>query len=151
MKLKYIRKTTAILHEELGGVVPGTLEGLLAFPGVGPKMALIVLNAAFGRQDGVAIDTHLHRMLNQLGWTTGCKQPEQTRRQLEAWLPRDVWGDINLIWVGVGQELAAIDAAAHDPDAVDEGGPGHGVGEGEGGAGGEAGDGVAGGRGREGG
>ena len=105
MKLKYIRKTTAILHEELGGVVPGTLEGLLAFPGVGPKMALIVLNAAFGRQDGVAIDTHLHRMLNQLGWTTGCKQPEQTRRQLEAWLPRDVWGDINLIWVGVGQEL----------------------------------------------
>ena len=46
-----------------------------------------VMDRAFGQVCGVSIDTHLHRMLNQLGWVHA-KQPEQTRKQLEAWLPR---------------------------------------------------------------
>ena len=63
-----------------------------------------VMDVAFGQVLGVAIDTHLHRMLNQLGWVRS-KQPEQTRRQLEAWLPRSEWPGMNLTWVGLGQEL----------------------------------------------
>ena len=45
------------------------------------------MEIAFGKVCGVSIDTHLHRMLNQLGWVHS-KTPEQTRKQLEAWLPR---------------------------------------------------------------
>ena len=102
-KTKFIRKATEMIHEQKG-VVPDTLEGLVALPGVGPKMAFIVLNVAFNKPIGIGIDTHVHRMANQLRWTDS-KQPEQTRKQLESWLPRPLWGDINLTWVGFGQEL----------------------------------------------
>ena len=50
-KVKYIKQTTAILQglAEYGGRVPDTMEGLLALPGVGPKMANIILRVAFGK------------------------------------------------------------------------------------------------------
>ena len=106
-KASYIKRATALIVEEHAGDVPSNMKGLLALPGVGPKMSLIVLNAAFGKVVGVSIDTHLHRMLPQLGWTKLAKSPEQTRRQLEAWLPLEHWPSFNLVWVGLGQELQA--------------------------------------------
>ena len=47
-KAVYIKKTTKILKEEYGGFVPNDLKKLLSFPGVGPKMAHLVLQSAFG-------------------------------------------------------------------------------------------------------
>jgi endonuclease-3 len=44
-------------------------------------------------------------MLGQLGWTKNSKNPEDTRKQLESWLPRDCWQGMNLVWVGLGQEI----------------------------------------------
>jgi len=102
-KAKSIKRTTALIQEQ-GGQVPSTFKGLIALPGVGPKMALIVLNAAFGKVEGISIDTHLHRMMNQLGWVSS-KTPEETRKAIEGWLPTELWQEINLIWVGFGQEL----------------------------------------------
>ena len=71
---------------------------------VGPKMAYIVENIAFDTASGIGVDTHMHRMFNDLKWVTS-KTPEQTREQLEGWLPRDKWASINYIWVGFGQEV----------------------------------------------
>ena len=105
-KAEYIKRTTNILVEDYDCKVPNTFEELVKLPGVGPKMALIVLNAAFGKCVGVSIDTHLHRMLKQLEWVRkDSKNPEETRRQLESWLPRDRWPSMNLVWVGLGQEI----------------------------------------------
>jgi hypothetical protein len=33
------------------------------------------------------------------------KNPEQTRKQLQSWLPHEYWGEVNLLWVGFGQEI----------------------------------------------
>ena len=107
-KVKYIKATTRILVDEYGGAVPDTLEALTALPGVGPKMALICLNVCFDKIVGISVDTHVHRISNQLGWTGGgapTKNPEATRAALESWMPRDVWGDVNLLLVGLGQEV----------------------------------------------
>ena len=43
----------------------------------------------------------------QLGWAgpEGTKQPEDTRKAIEAWMPREVWPDVNLLLVGLGQEI----------------------------------------------
>ena len=43
------------------GKVPQTLTDLLALPGIGPKMAIIILKVAFDIQVGVSVDTHVHR------------------------------------------------------------------------------------------
>ena len=68
-------------------------------------MALIILNVAFDKQPGISVDTHVHRICKQLGWTRNPKDPEDTRRQLESWLPLTEWGNINLEFVGFGQEI----------------------------------------------
>ena len=49
----------------------------------------------------------MHRICNQLGWAgpDGTKQPEATRRAIEAWMPRDVWPEVNVLLVGLGQEV----------------------------------------------
>ena len=82
-KAKYIVNSAAMIQEEHNGCVPSTFHGLCALPGVGPKMAMIVMDVAFNECLGVSIDTHLHRMLQQLKWVKNSKNPEDTRIQLE--------------------------------------------------------------------
>jgi endonuclease-3 len=115
VKTKNIRRATQILRDEYDEDVPNTMEALLALPGVGPKMALLVLKCAFDITAGISVDTHVHRISNQLGWTGGqptldkgefpCKEPEKTRKALEQWVPRNDWGDVNWLLVGLGQEV----------------------------------------------
>ena len=92
-KVRYIKQTTALLLEKHGGTVPSTMEDLLALPGVGPKMAIILLRVAFGKTVGISVDTHVHRIANQLGWAGegGTKTPEQTRKKIEEWMPEEIW------------------------------------------------------------
>jgi len=71
VKTKNIRKATQILRDQYDEEVPSTMEALLALPGVGPKMALLVLKCAFDITAGISVDTHVHRISNQLGWTGG--------------------------------------------------------------------------------
>ena len=63
----------------------------VALPGVGPKMAHLVMDIAWGNVTGIAVDTHVHRISNRLGWVKKpTKDPEDTRKALEDWLPRYV-------------------------------------------------------------
>lgn len=103
-KTKFIKKTSQLLLEKHGGDVPRTAKELCALPGIGPKMAYIILNVAHGIVTGIGIDTHMHRIMNQLRWMQ-TKTPEQTRAVLESWLPREEWGKINLLFVGFGQQV----------------------------------------------
>ena len=106
-KVRFIKETTRLLVEKHCSQVPQTMEDLLELPGVGPKMAIILLRVAFDKCVGISVDTHVHRISNQLGWAgkAGTKQPEQTRKVLEAWMPREIWPDVNLLLVGLGQEM----------------------------------------------
>lgn len=103
-KTKYLKQVVEILHEQYDHDIPPTPEQMMLLPGVGPKMAYIVENVVFGRQSGIGIDTHMHRIFNQLKWVQ-TKNPEKTRLQLEAWLPKEYWASVNLLWVGFGQEV----------------------------------------------
>ena len=78
-----------ILREQFNDDIPNTLQGLVSLPGVGPKMAHICMNAAWGQMSGIGVDTHVHRIANRLKFVRkSTKIPEQTRKELEAWLPR---------------------------------------------------------------
>ena len=103
-KTKHIKQTSQILVEQHGGDVPSSAKELCALPGIGPKMAYIILNVAHGVVTGIGIDTHMHRIMNQLCWMK-TKTPEQTRAALESWLPKEEWDKINLLFVGFGQQI----------------------------------------------
>ena len=94
-KVVYIKKTVQQIQDRFGGEVPSNLKDLIS-SGVGPKMGIIIMNVAFGKPVGISIDTHLHRIC-QLGWVKNVKKPEDTRRQMESWLPKKEWGNINLL------------------------------------------------------
>merc|ERR1712137_1096822 len=102
-KAKHLRAAAKLCLADHGGRIPTTLEGLMSLPGVGPKMAHLTLHAAFNAQEGLCIDTHVHRIANALGWIQ-TDTPEATRIALESWLPRRVWSQFNPLLVGLGQQ-----------------------------------------------
>lgn len=88
------------------GAVPNSLEELMKLPGVGPKVALLVLWVAFGMgEEGLIVDTNVRRVCSRLGWVPTNATPELTRRTLESWLPRTLWADISFLFVGFGQQI----------------------------------------------
>ena len=105
-KANYVKRTTDILLEEYGGDIPDTIEGLVKLPGVGPKMGYLALKIAWNKNDGIGVDVHVHRICNRLKWVESTT-PEQTREQLQAWLPKKYWFEVNLLLVGFGQQICA--------------------------------------------
>ncbi|MEE9280123.1 MAG: endonuclease III [Myxococcota bacterium] len=83
------------------GEVPHTREGLLALPGIGPKCANIVLASCFGAP-AIAVDTHVHRISNRLGWV-GTRTPEQTEAALTPLVPVRWRRRVNRLLVAHGQ------------------------------------------------
>jgi endonuclease-3 len=73
-----------------GGVVPRTMEGLSALPGVGRKTANVVLGAAYGIASGIVVDTHMARVARRLGLTRQ-DDPKRIELDLMALLPREDW------------------------------------------------------------
>ncbi len=106
-KTRHLRATALLLAQHHGSDIPATLAGLLALPGVGPKMAHLALSAAWGETHGIGVDVHVHRITNRWGWhgAVPTRGPEETRRALEAWLPRERWYEINPLLVGLGQTV----------------------------------------------
>lgn len=98
-KTRYIKQTAQILQSDFGGDIPDTIDGLISLPGVGPKMAYLCMSAAWGRDEGIGVDVHVHRITNLWAWHK-TNNPEETRHALEAWLPKEKWHDINHLLVG---------------------------------------------------
>ena len=101
-KTKFIKQVVEILAEKHDDDIPDTIEGLVALPGVGPKMAYLCMSAAWGRDEGIGVDVHVHRITNLWGWHKTAS-PEETRMMLESWLPKEYWHHINHLLVGFGQ------------------------------------------------
>ncbi len=62
------------------------------------------MSSAWGRDEGIGVDVHVHRITNLWGWHK-TRTPEETRAALEAWLPKEKWHDINHLLVGFGQTI----------------------------------------------
>ncbi|CAK9078268.1 unnamed protein product [Durusdinium trenchii] len=104
-KASYLREMSEMLMNNFGGRVPDQEWQLRKLKGVGEKSALLYLQTVTGKVTGIAVDAHLHSIANWLSWVE-TKRPHQTRKKLEQRLPRTLWGPINPLVVGFGQELA---------------------------------------------
>ncbi|CAI4243739.1 CBM_collapsed_G0000590.mRNA.1.CDS.1 [Saccharomyces cerevisiae] len=104
-KAKYILSTCKILQDQFSSDVPATINELLGLPGVGPKMAYLTLQKAWGKIEGICVDVHVDRLTKLWKWVDPqkCKTPDQTRTQLQNWLPKGLWTEINGLLVGFGQ------------------------------------------------
>jgi len=90
IKAKRIIACSKIIVERHRGKVPDTMQELIKLPGVGRKTANIVLGKGFGKQEGIAIDTHAFRISRRLGLSTG-KTALAVERDLMKLLPKSEW------------------------------------------------------------
>ena len=105
-KAKTLKKLAKVLIENCGGKIPEKMEELLELPGVGRKVANLVLTLGFGKE-GIAVDTHVHRIANRWDYVD-TETPEQTEKQLKKKLPKKYWRKINRNLVLFGREICWV-------------------------------------------
>jgi endonuclease-3 len=103
-KASAIREACRRIVEVYGGRVPDTMEDLLTLRGVARKTANIVLGNAFGRVEGIAVDTHVRRLANRLGFSDE-KDPERIERDLMRLVPRDRWFSFTYVLIEHGRAI----------------------------------------------
>jgi endonuclease III len=103
-KTKSIRGACTRIVEVYGGEVPATMDELLTLPGVARKTANIVLGNSFGVVDGIAVDTHVRRLANRLGFSDE-QDPDKIEADLMALVSRDRWFDFTYVLIDHGRAL----------------------------------------------
>lgn len=99
----FIHAAAVKIKEDFKGIVPSTLKELTSFKGIGPKVAHLILQISFGETSGVAVDTHVHRISNRLGFVKFTKDPVKTMEGLMLKFDKKYWEEININLVGFGQ------------------------------------------------
>jgi len=102
-KARQLHALSALLLDKFDGKVPASREELMELPGVGRKVANLILNICFAKA-AICVDVHVHRIANRLGWiATGA--PEQSEQALMELLPQKYWSATNLVLVNHGQQI----------------------------------------------
>ena len=131
-KAKSVLGAAAKIMENFEGRVPDSMEDLLTLPGVARKTANVVLSGAFGRNDGIVVDTHVIRLSQRLKLTAHKNNAgDKIESDLMAQVPRQdfaAFGNM-LIWHGRlvcaarRPDCGACTVSAHCPSATGFGRP----------------------------
>lgn len=103
-KARHITGAARAVVERFGGRVPATMDELLTIPGVGRKTANIVLNHAFGIDEGIAVDTHVRRLAQRIGFSDSAN-PDRIEQDLIGLFPKSHWGGITYLLIRHGREV----------------------------------------------
>ena len=101
-KAKHVIAASQALLSEFDGRVPETMKELLKIPGVGRKTANIVLSHALGRNEGIAVDTHVRRLAQRIGFSD-TDNVSVIERDLMAAFPQEQWGDLTDVLIAHGR------------------------------------------------
>ncbi|HLC76079.1 MAG TPA: endonuclease III [Candidatus Peribacterales bacterium] len=103
-KAKHVLALSHILIQKYSSEVPRTMDELTALPGIGRKTACIILYAAFGKSEGIAVDTHVLRLARRLGLTKQ-SDPKRVEQDLMKALPRTHWGELTPLMISHGRAV----------------------------------------------
>ena len=103
-KAKSIQGACRIIAEDHAGKVPQDMDQLLKLPGVARKTANVVLGVAFGKAEGVVVDTHVQRLAVRLKFTKNSR-PEKIEEDLMNLFPREKWIHLSHLLIHHGRVL----------------------------------------------
>lgn len=86
------------------GEVPDTMKELITLRGVARKTANIVLGNSFGAVEGIAVDTHVRRLANRLGFSEQ-SDADKIEQDLMALVPRSAWFDFSYVLIDHGRAI----------------------------------------------
>jgi endonuclease-3 len=105
-KAKNIIGCARALLDRHQGIVPQTMEELFQLPGVGRKTANVVLGEAFGKIEGIVVDTHVIRLSNRLGFTME-SDPVKIEQDLMPLIPKKKWYHFSHTLIFHGRKICA--------------------------------------------
>jgi endonuclease III len=114
-KAKNVLTTAKLIKADFGGQVPQTMAELITLPGVARKTANVVLSEAFGKHEGIAVDTHVTRLANKFGLTTN-QDPVKIEQDLMKIVPQDEWRWFSLSLVQYGRDYSP----AHKKNSIED-------------------------------
>lgn len=103
-KAKSIKLTAQKIVSDFDGIVPQTMEELLKLPGVGRKTANVILLEVFGIANGIAVDTHVKRLSNRIGFSLE-SAPEKIEQDLIKIFPKEHFKEINHLLIYHGRNI----------------------------------------------
>ncbi|MFA5363484.1 MAG: endonuclease III [Candidatus Omnitrophota bacterium] len=103
-KAKNIIAAAVLIRDKFGGRIPGSLEELIQLPGVARKTANVVLFNAFGKTEGIAVDTHVRRLSRRLGLSR-YEAPEKIEQDLMKILDKKEWGRFSYLLIEHGRKI----------------------------------------------
>jgi endonuclease-3 len=103
IKAGHILQICRILIDQYAGRVPDEIDELVKLPGVGRKVANLVVTLGYNKP-GICVDTHVHRISNRWGYVH-TTSPDKTEQALRAKLPPEYWIEFNDTLVMFGQNL----------------------------------------------
>lgn len=111
-KAKRVKESARIITEQFNGRVPDSMPELLKLPGVGRKTANIVLSYGFGKNAGIAVDTHVFRLSKRLGLSEG-ESPNKVEADLMDLIPEKEWGYVNCTFIFHGRRVCTARKPEH--------------------------------------
>jgi endonuclease-3 len=111
-KAKNIIKSAQMILSLYSGKVPQTMVQLIKLPGVARKTANVVLGHAFGKTEGIAVDTHVIRIANLLKLTKH-KDPIKIEKDLMLAVPKEDWTDFSLLIQALGRRICKARVPNH--------------------------------------
>jgi endonuclease-3 len=103
-KAKNIIAAAKMILERFKGELPRTMEEMITLPGVARKTANIVLYNAFGVIAGIAVDTHVQRLSQRLGFTQNT-DPGKIEQDLMSFVPKTQWGKFSYLLIDHGRAV----------------------------------------------
>lgn len=111
-KAKNIKNSAKIILSKYNGKVPQTMAELLELPGVARKTANIVMGSAFGKYEGIAVDTHVIRIANLLKLTKSEDAVKIEKDLMEA-VPKKHWDKFSFIIQTLGRRVCKARRPEH--------------------------------------
>jgi len=102
-KARNLRRSAKIITHKYNGKVPKTISELMALPGVGRKIANVILNEGYNIDEGIAVDTHCARVARRTGLSRH-KDPVKVEQDLLRKIPKSEWGRASNLFIELGRD-----------------------------------------------
>lgn len=116
-KTRHILGAARKVQDDFGGTVPQTMEELTTLPGVARKTANVVLDRAFGKTIGIAVDTHVIRLSRKFGLTENTDQ-NKIEQDLMKLIPQKDWMNYTYRTIEYGRKFSPARKATDTDDPI---------------------------------
>jgi endonuclease-3 len=112
-KAKNILAAANKVKRTFHGKLPHTMAEMVTIPGVGRKSANVILGNAYGVVEGIAVDTHVHRLARKLG-LSGNDSPEKIEQDLMRLFPKKDWFKLTYMLIEYGRNYCPARPHRHE-------------------------------------